>query len=243
MKWGDLEDEFDGPTTSTPVKQFIPVPVILEPAIQRDTPQTALLTCVQPGCSYKSKYKYNMTRHSKTHNKSSFLECDHCDKYELNMHISIAHEGKQLMCDQCGKVFSSRTGLTDHKRKFHIKNLPHKCSQCDQAFRNKQQYLIHINSHFGHSLYKCTNCKTEFKQKHSLGMHENVCKDNPSVSKCDVYDKIFTRRNVMREHVRCKCNELRGIMARSTQIPNMITRSTIIYETVSPGAAGISIYS
>ena len=31
-------------------------------------------------------------------------------------------------------------------------------------------------------------------------------------------------------------------MARSTQIPNMITRSTIIYETVSPGAAGISIY-
>ena len=31
-------------------------------------------------------------------------------------------------------------------------------------------------------------------------------------------------------------------MARSTQNPNMITRSTIIYETVSPGAAGINIY-
>ena len=42
--------------------------------------------------------------------------------------------------------------------------------------------------------------------------------------------------------IRRKCNELRGIMARSTQVPNMITRSTIIYETVSPGAAGISIY-
>ena len=39
------------------------------------------------------------------------------------------------------------------------------------------------------------------------------------------------------------CNELRGIMARSTQFPNMITRSTIIYEIVSPGAAGSSIYS
>ena len=38
------------------------------------------------------------------------------------------------------------------------------------------------------------------------------------------------------------CNELRGIMARSTQFPNMITRSTIIYEIVSPGAAGSSIY-
>ena len=31
-------------------------------------------------------------------------------------------------------------------------------------------------------------------------------------------------------------------MARSTQNPNMITRSTIIYETGSPGAAGINIY-
>ena len=40
----------------------------------------------------------------------------------------------------------------------------------------------------------------------------------------------------------CTCNELRGIMARSTQNPNMITRSTIIYATVSPGAAGINIY-
>ena len=31
-------------------------------------------------------------------------------------------------------------------------------------------------------------------------------------------------------------------MARSTQFPIMITRSTIIYEIVSPGAAGSSIY-
>ena len=38
------------------------------------------------------------------------------------------------------------------------------------------------------------------------------------------------------------CNELGGNMARSTQFPIMITRSNIIYEIVSPGAAGSSIY-
>ena len=38
------------------------------------------------------------------------------------------------------------------------------------------------------------------------------------------------------------CNELRGNMAKSTQFPNTITRSTIIYDIVSPGAAGLSIY-
>ena len=35
---------------------------------------------------------------------------------------------------------------------------------------------------------------------------------------------------------------LGGNMARFTQFPIMITRSTIIYEIISPGAAGSSIY-
>ena len=38
------------------------------------------------------------------------------------------------------------------------------------------------------------------------------------------------------------CNELGGNMARNTQFPIMITRSTIIYDITSPGAAGSSIY-
>ena len=40
----------------------------------------------------------------------------------------------------------------------------------------------------------------------------------------------------------CMCNELGGNMARNTQFPIMITRSTIIYDIISPGAAGSSIY-
>ena len=35
---------------------------------------------------------------------------------------------------------------------------------------------------------------------------------------------------------------LGGNMARFTRFPIMITRSTIIYEIISPGAAGSSIY-
>ena len=35
---------------------------------------------------------------------------------------------------------------------------------------------------------------------------------------------------------------LGGNMARFTQFPIMITRSTVIYEIISPGAAGSSIY-
>ena len=38
------------------------------------------------------------------------------------------------------------------------------------------------------------------------------------------------------------CNELGGNMARNTQFPIMIAQSTIIYEIISPGAAGSSIY-
>ena len=38
------------------------------------------------------------------------------------------------------------------------------------------------------------------------------------------------------------CNELGGNLARNTQFPIMIARSTTIYEIISPGAAGSSIY-
>ena len=38
------------------------------------------------------------------------------------------------------------------------------------------------------------------------------------------------------------CAVVGGNMARFTQFPLMITRSTIIYEIISPGATGSSIY-
>ena len=40
----------------------------------------------------------------------------------------------------------------------------------------------------------------------------------------------------------CCVTNLGGDMARFTQFPLMITRLTIIYEIISPGAAGSSIY-
>ena len=55
-----------------------------------------------------------------------------------------------------------------------------------------------------------------------------------------MYDMIYLTPHL--KEFLCKCNELGGIMARSTQFPSTITRSTIIYDIVSPGAAGLSIY-
>ena len=60
-----------------------------------------------------------------------------------------------------------------------------------------------------------------------------------------IYDLHYfrTRIDISREQLLWSiCNELGGNMARFTQFPIMITRSTIIYEIVSPGAAGSSIY-
>ena len=50
---------------------------------------------------------------------------------------------------------------------------------------------------------------------------------------CEWYNAGGTRTYV---------TNLGGNMARFTQFPIMITRSTIIYEIISPGAAGSSIY-
>ena len=71
-------------------------------------------------------------------------------------------------------------------------------------------------------------------------MKGGICNTKQQVHKY-TYD-IWVRMIVIISTEYYICNELRGIMARSTQFPNMITRSTIIYEIVSPGAAGSSIY-
>ena len=53
---------------------------------------------------------------------------------------------------------------------------------------------------------------------------------------------LYVNVQNMNKYEEVMCNELGGNMARFTQFPIMITRSTIIYEIVSPGAAGSSIY-
>ena len=67
-----------------------------------------------------------------------------------------------------------------------------------------------------------------------------------------VVDKTSVHRQVLHGVAICvrsiefttgvSVTNLGGNMARSTQFPSMITRSTIIYEIISPGAAGSSIY-
>ena len=63
----------------------------------------------------------------------------------------------------------------------------------------------------------------------------NIMIDIQHISRCVI-------RLLLHSGLYYMCNELGGNMARSTQFPIMITRSTIIYEIVSPGAAGSSIY-
>ena len=53
--------------------------------------------------------------------------------------------------------------------------------------------------------------------------------------------EIVVTNSPLASYHACVTN-LGGNMARFTQFPLMITRSTIIYEIISPGAAGSSIY-
>ena len=102
-----------------------------------------------------------------------------------------------------------------------------------------------ILSKFRHLLLTKDN-QFGFKQKHGTDMCIFALQQivdyyqslNSPVYICYLdASKAFDRLNYW-----CLCNELGGNMARFTQFPIMITRSTIIYEIISPGAAGSSIY-
>ena len=85
---------------------------------------------------------------------------------------------------------------------------------------NYSKFVLHMNKHGTNILPKCPPgpC-TQSKNK----LH------------------VASFNSLRSFFVTCVTN-LGGNMARFTQFPIMITRSTIIYEIISPGAAGSSIY-
>ena len=65
---------------------------------------------------------------------------------------------------------------------------------------------------------------------------------NISITKLQKSCPMYFCRFIFFSNQQTYVTNLGGNMARSTQFPIMITRSTIIYEIISPGAAGSGIY-
>ncbi|RXG57839.1 Zinc finger protein, partial [Armadillidium vulgare] len=94
---------------------------------------------------------------------------------ELLRHQAI-HDATTAFKCFCGVVFKTKTSFKYHQKKFHIPNIPLKCSICLKIYKDKWQLKNHTQSNHFPQCFRCTftSCGKIFSTKALLHNHQMV---------------------------------------------------------------------
>ena len=77
-------------------------------------------------------------------------------------------EGSQMekphKCDQCQMAFRDKASLARQKR-THTGEKPFQCDVCDKSFSQKSGLKTHYRKHTGKKPYQCNQCGKAFSEK------------------------------------------------------------------------------
>ena len=68
----------------------------------------------------------------------------------------------------CGAAFNSQQYLNRHISR-HFAEKKHKCRDCDMAFIDKRDYIVHVSKvHANHRPFACSSCGMAYKTKQGM---------------------------------------------------------------------------
>lgn len=128
-------------------------------------------------CDMMFSDKYKAKIHERKHTGETPYLCQICAKAfkrkeALDNH-AIVHKDlpKDFKCVTCGAAFNSQQYLNRHISR-HFAEKKHKCRDCDMAFIDKRDYVVHVSKvHGNHRPFGCSSCGMAYKTKQGLSTH------------------------------------------------------------------------
>ncbi|CAL8143468.1 unnamed protein product [Orchesella dallaii] len=140
-----------------------------------------------PHCETIFSSKLTRDFHIAKRHQDILLTCTVCNftakgyqHYQMHMETSKAHATTQkFSCELCGKQYWALTGLEQHRRKEHFKELRLQsnlitCQECGKVLKGKESLNLHIKFvHHGENNFSCEFCGKAFKKEKALQIHLN----------------------------------------------------------------------
>ena len=147
-------------------------------------------------------------------------QCESCgvvldSTFELNVHMKIEHHGndntsflndkdgkskKYFNCTQCEKVFAFSSGLSQHKRFYHGKEIDKECKKCNKVFSNANNLNTHVQSNHENRRFNCDNCEKSFTFSSGLSKHKRFYHSKESDTQCKQCNKVFSTTQSLNTH-------------------------------------------
>jgi uncharacterized Zn-finger protein len=94
---------------------------------------------------------------------------------------------------QCGEAFQANTSIPTHSGQLF-------CEMCKKGFREKSDFIAHVQMHTGMKVHLCNICGKCFRDRYKL-MRHMIIHTGEKPFKCTLCGKCFNQNAILRRHM------------------------------------------